>query len=141
MTEKETKIVFGEYYSYVLINNYLKVNYKISMYKQYEKYFDEFDIDLNDMDKPLILFNNDKQIIFNKPNKPKSDFFFYLQDKFNYNKSYNNDLMIFAQFEKLIKEFISNDNIKKEYKEKEEKEFNDFRTRLLYWETNGFYEI
>ena len=141
MTEKEKKIVFGEYYSYVLINNYLKVNYKISMYKQYEKYFDEFDIDLNDMDKPLILFNNDKQIVFNKPNKPKSDFVFYLEDKFNYNKSYNNDLMIFAQFEKLIKEFISNDNIKKEYKEKEEKEFIEFRTRLLYWETNGFYEI
>ena len=133
--------LFNEYIKYSLINNYLINNYNLYMNKKYGQYFPQYNIDIYNNSEEICIEKNSIRYVFNKPNDPKSDLVYYLED-INYKKNQNeNDDEILMTLDKMCFNFINDNNLRMKYKEKETKEFNEFRTNLLNWETLGYYTI
>lgn len=140
--QEEITRVFTEYVTYCLMNTYLRTNYNIYMRHLYENKLPKGSIDTYDNYKEYIIEINNKRYIFNKPENPNTDLVIYLEENFVIENTFMEfEENILKEFERYCDEFINDEELLLEYKEKEAEEFEEFKRRLFQWEKFGYYEI
>lgn len=125
-----------EYYTQTIKNQYLLQNYNKTLEAKYKDKLPNFDFVNNE--KPLIIKDKNKKIIFNKPPPIKKALVIYLEDKFKDVENINelNDKQKLQLFEKLLYNFNKEKN---KYVNLETKEMLQYNTNLGNWEKYGFY--
>ena len=89
-------------------------------------------------EKPIIISDKNKKIIFNKPSSPKEALIIFLEKKFILNENNNgaDDDIIFNEFQIAIEEFKKEKDI---YENLEIEELKSYNKKLDSWEENGYY--
>ena len=89
-------------------------------------------------EKPIIISDKNKKIIFNKPSSPKEALIIFLEKKFILNENNNgaDDDIIFNEFQIAIEEFKKEKDI---YENLEIEGLKSYNKKLDSWEENGYY--
>ena len=89
-------------------------------------------------EKPIIISDKNKKIIFNKPSSPKEALIIFLEKKFilNENNDVADDDIIFNEFQIVIEEFKKEIDI---YENLEIEGLKLHNKKLDSWEENGYY--
>ena len=111
---------------------YLINNYNNNLFVNYYSKFKDYNFHNNS--SAVILIENNKKLVFNRPNYIKKALILFLEKE--YKKINTDDEVIFDLFQKVVIKF-------KKYKEKythlEKEEVANYEKNLSEWENNGFY--